>query len=200
MPGLRLAIPSGTERTTNSNNWAVYHANLGNTRAMYMDITNDQGGDFTGGWNNTSPTSSVFSLGNSNETNKSGGSFIAYCWSEIPGYSKFGSYTGNGSSDGVVVELGFRPAWVMVKRVNQAAAWNIMDNKRAGYNSDNDYLQPDNDLAESDGSPGTVDLLSNGFKLRSSSSEVNGSGYGYIYMAFAEAPFVSSGEIPTTAR
>ena len=177
----------------NTNDWTVYHESLGytgggDTYVLFLNLENDYGGGFAGGFNNTAPTSSVFSLGNSNETNKSGGSFIAYCWSEIPGYSKFGSYTGNGSSDGVVVELGFRPAWVMVKRVNQAAAWNIMDNKRAGYNSDNDYLQPDNDLAESDGSPGTVDLLSNGFKCTTTSGTHNNSGGTFVYMAFAAQP------------
>ena len=177
----------------NTNDWTVYHESLGytgggDTYVLFLNLENDYGGGFAGGFNNTAPTSSVFSLGNSNETNKSGGSFIAYCWSEIPGYSKFGSYTGNGSSDGVVVELGFRPAWVMVKRVNQAAAWNIMDNKRAGYNSDNDYLQPDNNLAESDGSPGTVDLLSNGFKCTTTSGTHNNSGGTFVYMAFAAQP------------
>ena len=177
----------------NTNDWTVYHESLGytgggDTYVLFLNLENDYGGGFAGGFNNTAPTSSVFSLGNSNETNRSGGSFIAYCWSEIPGYSKFGSYTGNGSSDGVVVELGFRPAWVMVKRVNQAAAWNIMDNKRAGYNSDNDYLQPDNDLAESDGSPGTVDLLSNGFKCTTTSGTHNNSGGTFVYMAFAAQP------------
>ena len=177
----------------NTNDWTVYHESLGytgggDTYVLFLNLENDYGGGFAGGFNNTAPTSSVFSLGNSNETNRSGGSFIAYCWSEIPGYSKFGSYTGNGSSDGVVVELGFRPAWVMVKRVNQAAAWNIMDNKRAGYNSDNDYLQPDNNLAESDGSPGTVDLLSNGFKCTTTSGTHNNSGGTFVYMAFAAQP------------
>ena len=177
----------------NTNDWTVYHESLGytgggDTYVLFLNLENDYGGGFAGGFNNTAPTSSVFSLGNSNETNRSGGSFIAYCWSEIPGYSKFGSYTGNGSSDGVVVELGFRPAWVLVKRINQAASWSLHDNKRAGYNSDNDYLHPDLSQAESDGSPGTIDLLSNGFKCTTTAGTHNNSGGTFVYMAFAAQP------------
>ena len=125
---------------------------------------------------------------------------IAYCWAEIPGYSKFGSYVGNGLTDGTYVHLGFKPAWVMVKRTNQAAAWNIMDNKRAGYNSDNDYLQPDNSLAESDGSSGTIDLLSNGFKCTTTAGTHNNSGGNFIYMALAEQPGVTPFDTFPNAR
>ena len=176
----------------NANNWTVYHESLGsssgNTNVQFLDLDNDIGGGFAGGYNNTAPTSSVFSLGNSDETNRSGGSFMAYCWSEVPGFSKFGSYTGNGSTDGAMVELGFRPAFVLLKRYNSAASWVLHDNKRAGYNGDNDYLHADNSQSESDGSSGTIDFLSNGFKLRMTAGTHNGSGDLYIYMAFAEQP------------
>ncbi len=176
----------------NTNDWVVYHESLGsssgNTNVQFLNLSNDIGGGFAGGYNNTAPTSSVFSLGNSTETNRSGGSFIAYCWSEVPGFSKFGSYTGNGSTDGRFVYIGFRPAFVLLKRYNSAASWVLHDNKRSGYNGDNDYFHPDNTQAESDGSTGTIDFLSNGFKLKMTAGTHNGSGDTYIYMAFAEQP------------
>jgi len=103
------------QRTGNTNNWPVYHESTGNTKALYLDLTNNSGGVFTGAWNNTSPTSSVFSLGNSVETNRNNSSYIAYCWTEIEGFSKFGSYVGNSSADGPFVYCGFKPAWVMIK-------------------------------------------------------------------------------------
>ncbi len=176
----------------NTNDWVVYHESLGsssgNTNVQFLNLSNDIGGGFAGGYNNTAPTSSVFSLGNSTETNRSGGSFIAYCWSEVPGFSKFGSYIGNGSTDGRFVYIGFRPAFVLLKRYNSAASWVLHDYKRSGYNGDNDYFHPDNTQAESDGSTGTIDFLSNGFKLRMTAGTHNGSGDKYIYMAFAEQP------------
>ena len=174
----------------NTNDWVVYHESLGsssgNTNVQFLNLSNDIGGGFAGGYNNTAPTSSVFSLGNSTETNRSGGSFIAYCWSEVPGFSKFGSYTGNGSTDGRFVYIGFRPAFVLLKRYNSAASWVLHDNKRSGYNGDNDYLHPDQNLAESDGSTGTIDFLSNGFKLRMTAGTHNDGTI--VYMAFAEQP------------
>ena len=175
------------ERTTNSNNWAVYHASLGNTRAMYMDITNDQGGDFTGGWNNTSPTSSVFSLGDSVETNRSSGSFMAYCWAEVPGFSKFGSYEGNNSTDGPYIHLGFRPAWVMIKNADAGSTeWYILDSARDTDNPVGQYLSASSEAAEA--TYVFYDFLSDGFKLRNTGSAQNPSSQTIIYMAFAEQP------------
>ena len=187
------------ERTTNSNNWAVYHASLGNTRAMYMDITNDQGGDFTGGWNNTSPTSSVFSLGNSVETNRSSGNFIAYCWSEVPGFSKFGSYEGNNNANGTYIHLGFRPAWVMIKNVDAGSTeWYILDNKRDTDNPVGQYLSASSTAAEA--TYVFYDFLSNGFKLRNTGSAQNPSGQTIIYMAFAEQQGVTPFDTFPNAR
>ena len=175
------------ERTTNSNNWAVYHANLGNTRAMYMDITNDQGGDFTGGWNNTSPTSSVFSLGNSVETNRSSGSFIAYCWAEVPGFSKFGEYYGDNNSDGPYVYLGFRPAWVMIKNADAGSTeWYILDSARDTDNPVGQYLSASSEAAEA--TYVFYDFLSDGFKLRNTGAAQNPDNQRIIFMAFAEEP------------
>ena len=119
----------------------------------------------------------------------------------MDGFSKFGSYTGNGSADGPFVYTGFKPAWVMTKRTNSTGSWIIMDSKRSQFNQMSDYLLADSTAAEV-GSSGTVDIdfLSNGFKLRSNPNGFNGSGDVIIYMAFAEHPFVGDGTSPVTAR
>jgi hypothetical protein len=144
------------------------------------------------------PTTALFQPGNSNDSNGSSDDMIAYCFAEKQGYSKIGSYTGNGNADGAFVYTGFKPAWLMIKRTDSTGNWFIFDNKREGYNPDNDRLIADSTLTEAD--PGESDLLSNGFKLRFTSGNVNGSGGTYIYMAFAEHPFVSSKGVPVTAR
>ena len=192
----------------NANDWVVYHESLGNssgnTNVQFLNLTNDIGGGFAGGYNNTAPTSSVFSLGNSVETNRSGGSFMAYCWTEIPGYSKFGSYTGNGSSDGVFVHLGFRPAWLLVKNYSSAYNWILMDSTRSTENPMNDYFLPDSNSAEGTNSTTIqIDFLSNGFKWRGSSSGndyINRNGDNFIYMAFAEQPGTTPFETFPNAR
>ena len=129
------------------------------------------------------------SSGNRPLTNTSGSNYVAYFFSSVAGYSKAGSYTGNGSTDGTFIFVGFRPAYIILKRTNSAAAWIVHDNRRAGYNGDNDYLQPDDATADSDGSSGTLDILSNGFKLRSTPGTHNGSGDTFIYFAIAESSF-----------
>ena len=113
-----------------------------------LDLNNDSGGAFTGAWNNTSPTSNVFYLGNSNETNRSSGNFIVYCFSEVTGYSKFGSFTGNGDSDGTFVFTGFRVAWLMTKRTDSSSDWYIYDNRRPAFNVNNILISPHNNRAE----------------------------------------------------
>jgi hypothetical protein len=112
---------------------------------------------------------------------------VAYCWTPIAGYSAFGSYTGNGSADGSFVYTGFRPKFVMIKRTDVADAWLILDTARLGYNGGNVALLPNSASAE--GSSSYMDILSNGFKVRLTSAEINASGGTYIYMAFAENPF-----------
>ena len=180
----------------NANNWFVYHYSLGATKQLILQET-DAEASFTATWNDTEPTSSVFSVGTSNGTNRSGGGLIAYCFAEKKGYSKFGSYTGNGNADGTFVYTGFKPAFLMVKRSSATEDWEILDNKRLGYNGANKQVRPNTNAAENDYAP--TDFVSNGFKFRSANASINGSGT-YIFMAFAENPFVTSTGVPATAR
>jgi hypothetical protein len=169
------------------NDWYVYHSGL--TSASYYINLNATGAQALAAsvWNGTAPTSSVFSLGSSSSANASGATYVAYCWAEIAGFSAFGSYTGNGSTNGVFVYTGFRPAYLLIKRSSGVEDWFIFDNKRLGYNVDNNYLYTD--LNNVEGSLDYLDILSNGFKLRSTSTSTNASGSTYIYAAFAENPF-----------
>ena len=149
-----------------------------------------------------SPTSSVFSVGADGETNNNGSTMIAYCFAEKQGYSKFGSYIGNGSTDGTFVYTGFKPAFVMVKNTAITEQWSMHDNKR------NDNVIPnyarltaDNSQAEDTNTTfAKVELFSNGFKLGNSADVINDSGAKFIYMAFAEAPLVGTNNVPCTAR
>ena len=127
---------------------------------------------------------------------------IAYCWHSVEGFSKFGTYTGNGSADGPFVWCGFRPAFILVKEYTSADDWLIYDAARDPYNVAGRVLRPDTAAAEFDGRGGSrdVDFLSNGFKFRSSNATMNGSGAGYIFMAFAEHPFGGDGVAPVPAR
>ena len=180
--------------------WAVYHTGLGgNTYGIHLNTTAARSTE-TSWWNSTSPTSSVFTIGTSGNANDSGNGMIAYCFAEKKGFSKFGSYTGNGSTDGVFCFTGMRPAWIMGKRTDVANNWYIFDSTRNTFNATDKKLRADTSEAENVNSAKTIDILSNGFKLRSSDGEFNASGGSYIYMAFAESPFVTSTGIPTTAR
>jgi hypothetical protein len=139
-------------------------------------------------WNNTAPTSSVFSVGTDGEVNGNGDNMIAYLWSEVAGFSKFGRYTGNGSSDGPFVFCGFRPRWILLKRTDAADDWSIYDTTRLTYNPQDLELFPNSSGAEYDGNR-FVDILSNGFKLRIAGGAYNTSSSTVIFAAFAEAPF-----------
>ena len=186
------------DRSTSGRDWMVYNKNIGNTKYQKLNTTDAETTSSTV-WNNTTPTSSVFSIGTNSYVNGSTKNFIAYCFAEKKGFSKFGSYTGNGSSDGSYIHLGFKPAFIMVKDYTGAGNnWFIWDNKRDGYNVVNRYVRPN--LSDAEGYYEAIDILSNGFKNRNTSGSANGSGTGYIYMAFAESPFVTSTGIPTTAR
>jgi len=184
---------------TSAENWRVGHSSLTSwAYRLILDATSAQTSE-PNAFNSTAPTSTVFSVGTDDSTNKSTNSLIAYCFAEIRGYSKFGSYTGNGSSNGTFVYTGFKPAFIMIKSSSSAAGnWLIQDNKRLGYNASNSELFAN--LTNAEGTNDRTDLLSNGFKARINSGENNSSGVTYIYMAFAENPFVSSTQIPTTAR
>jgi len=178
--------------------WMVYHQSLGNTKALYLNTTNAQltSSVYT---NNTSPTSSVFSLGGWEGNNGSSEDLIAYCFAEKKGFSKFGSYTGNGSSNGPFVYLGFKPAFFMMKRTDSTGEWKLVDNKRFGYNPSNRVLVPSSSAAEQT-DDNIFDIVSNGIKIRNSGAALNASGGSFIYMAFAENPFVTSTGIAGTAR
>jgi len=182
---------------TTTADWRVQHGSLGATKALDLNgtgLANTQAGN----WNNTEPTNSVFSVGTFGATNTNGGTHIAYCFAEKKGYSKFGSYTGNGSADGTFVYTGFKPAFVISKRTDSADWWGIFDNKREGYNETNDPLFANDSGAES---TLAMDILSNGFKSRNTNGGVNASGGSYIYMAFAAEPLVANvgSSIPATA-
>jgi hypothetical protein len=166
--------------------WAVYHASFGNTGALRLNstIANEVDSRY---WNNTTPTSTVFSVGSSSTVNGSSNTQVAYCWSEISGFSKFGSYTGNGSTDGPFVFTNLKPRFIMIKRTDTTSNWTILDTAREGYNVDNDPLYPN--LSDAEGTTDLADILSNGFKLRSTDASVNANAGTYIYAAFAESPF-----------
>ena len=181
--------------------WCVYHHK--NTSAPETDLlvlnTTAATTDTDDRWSDEAPTSSVFTVGDSSQLNASGNTSIAYLWSEKQGYSKFGSYTGNGNADGTFVYTGFRPAWIMIKNISSGSTnWHLYDNKRLGYNVDNDMQRPN--LATADQTDDDLDILSNGFKLRRVTSALSTSGDTYIYMALAEQPFVNSKGVPCNAR
>jgi hypothetical protein len=138
-------------------------------------------------WGTGTVNSTLFSAGGWDVINRSGNTYIAYCFHSVDGYSKMGSYVGNGSTDGTFVYTGFRPAWIMVKASSAVGAWFMFDNKRLGYNSESRRLIADTTDTEAD--PGDFDILSNGFKLGFTSGNANGSGVTYIFLAFAETPF-----------
>ena len=179
--------------------WRVYHASVGNDKTLVLNLTNAAAS--SNSWGNTTPTSSVFTAGRGGDDNMnygSGDTIVAYCFAEKQGYSKFGLYTGNGNADGTFVYTGFRPSWVMAKRTNSTGNWMMFDSKRDTFNVMDSYVVAHSNQAEADFP--FVDFLSNGFKWRHTSSHANASASTYIYMAFAEHPFVSSTGTPTTAR
>ena len=182
--------------------WHCYHSGL--TNANYYILLNSTAAQAsqTSIWQGTTPTSSVFSIGVNGSTNASGQTYIAYCFAEVKGYSKFGSYIGNGSTDGTFIYTGFKPAMVIIKVSSTTENWVIRDNKRDTFNNVYKQLLPNASSAEDTSNDGRFsnDFLSNGFKLRATHASTNQSGATYIYMAFAENPFVSSKGIPTTAR
>ena len=180
--------------------WAVYHA--GNTSApetetIWLNST-DATADRTPEWNDTAPTSSVFTLGDGESVNKDTITYIAYLWSEKQGFSKFGGWTGNGNADGAFVYTGFRPSMILLKVTDITGDWRIFDTTRDTYNVADAIIYPS--AANAEGTETFADFLSNGFKIRSSSDSYNGSGNTYIYAAFAEQPFVNSNGVPCNAR
>ena len=179
-------------------NWNVWHKDFSGSEVAYLNLTNAKNSDGNV-WANSPPTSSVFYVGNS-EVNANTRNYVAYCFAEKQGYSKFGSYTGNGSEDGPFVYTGFKPQWIMFKNTGAAEEWVLQDTTRNPNNPVTKNIRVDSNIAEADASNIDIDFLSNGFKNRSDQAQVNSNGVVYIYMAFAEHPFVSSEGVPVTAR
>ena len=192
--GVTPAMIITKNRTTGSTNWVTWHQSLPSATAtdagyIYLDST---GAASTTSvfYNGTQITSSSFGLrGNNSNVNASSNNYVAYCWTPIAGFSSFGSYTGNGSTDGPFVYTGFRPKFVMIKRTDSGNNWFILDSSRNTYNLSNAQLLPNSSAVESTNTDCNIDMLSNGFKLRTALDASNGSGGTYIYMAFAENPF-----------
>jgi hypothetical protein len=189
-----------------ADSWAVYHsANTAAPETDYLILDTTAGtADDAAWWNDTAPTSTVFTVNTDHSVNADGETYVAYCFTSIQGYSKFGIYTGNGNADGPFVYTGFRPAFVMLKRYDSGTnSWYMWDNQRNPFNAGaDDNLWANNNSAENTDDYG-FDALSNGFKIRATSTNLNADGGTYIYMAFAEQPFVTSddgGSIPCTAR
>ena len=180
--------------------WWVYHKDLTNDGYVQLDDTTSNQDGSTNVWRNTAPTSTVFKVGLDSIAAANGRTMVAYCFAPIQGYSKFGSYTGNGSEDGPFVYLGFKPQWILFKNAGAAEEWVLQDTTRNPNNPVTKNIRVDSSIAEADASSIDIDFLSNGFKNRSDQAQVNSSGVTYIYMAFAEHPFVSSKGVPTTAR
>jgi hypothetical protein len=175
-----------------TSNWTFYTTIVDGTLDYFsLDLTDAKADSGL-----SSPTSSVFSQ---SAIGGSGGNAVAYCFAEKKGFSKFGSYTGNGSADGTFVYTGFKPAFVMIRSSSLTTQWSIVDNKRATFNQANNVLYPNLNNAEVS-LYDFRDYLSNGFKLRTTDTQINASGASYIYMAFAENPLVGTNNIPTTAR
>ena len=187
---------------SNADTWAVYHESVGATKYMELDTT-AVAQTSTQPWNDTAPTSSLFTVGNWSATNGSGRTYIAYCFAEKKGFSKFGEYTGNGSTNGPFIYTGFKPAFIIYKGITGSADnWEMHDIKRETFNPVDRLLYPNATSAESDPASTTdrLDIVSNGFKMRTGSADYNNSGTKYLYIAFAENPIVGSNNIPAVGQ
>jgi len=180
--------------------WITWVKGFSGTQYLTMQTTNAvaTSADI---WNSTVPSTDVFSIGTNSSMNTSSATYIAYCFADVKGFSKFGSYTGNGSTDGPFIYTGFKPAWFLVKQSSASGQhWYLFDNKRDTFNAVTRQLYPSLSNAESNDTGSPIDFTSNGVKIRNTSGHDNTSGATYIYMAFSESPFTTSTGIPTTAR
>ena len=186
-----------------NDNWFVYHR--GNTSApetdkLKLDETGGTADDNTI-WNDTAPTSSVFTVGTTNGVNKDDSNFIAYLWTSIQGFSHVGSYSGNGNADGIFVYTGFSPQYILIKKNEATKSWYIRDTKRNPRNGPTSlFLVTEGTDIEYSGAHMDVDFLSNGFKCRNADNAQNANATSYIYMAFADAPLVNSEGVPCNAK
>jgi hypothetical protein len=189
--------------STSGRDWVIWHKALGgaSSTADLLLFTTDAKITSSGYWGSSAPSSTTFGVGNTNNNNANGNNHIAYCFAEKTGYSKFGSYTGNGNADGTFIYTGFKPAFLMVKCTsNSGESWLMQDSKRIGYNGITQGLLANSNSAEASETYQEVDFLSNGFKWKGTDTRVNANGYSYIYMAFAEAPLVGTNNVPANAR
>ena len=179
-------------------NWQVYHVSRGNTGNLVLNDTDAFSVD-SSRWDDTTPSSTVWTMGSGATVNYSGRNFMAYLWADVTGYSCINAYYGNGAADGPMIYTGFKPAWIMIKNSERAtSSWFIWDDKRQGYNIDNDHLYINDDRGED--TQDSIDILSNGFKIRKSDAAINGDYKICIFAAFASNPFVNSNGAPGTSR
>ena len=196
----KLVIAKNRERVSD---WLVYHAGMDATGDYALFLHSNSAKDNSQNyWGDTEATTSAFSVGTRQENNQSGEDIIAYCFADVQGFSKVsGKYTGNGSSDGVYLHLGFFPSFLMVKRIDSHNQWIMMDTKRTPANTGTvPELFADLSAAENSATDGRFDFLANGVKARGTNAAVNASGATYIYMAWADTPFVNSKGVPANAR
>ena len=180
-----------------SSQWAVYHYKVGNTKYLALNDA-DAEATYSGYWNDTSPTTTVFSVGSDGDVSGGNGEeVISYCFAPIKGYSKIGNYTGNGNADGPFVYTGFKPA-LIIKKGTGSGDWHISDNKQNSFNAFDNALRPNVTNGTETGN--TLDFLSNGFKIRNTGGSWNSNGSTYIYMAFAQNPFVATNNVAATAK
>ena len=193
------------KKTGQGANWGIGSVHIDNW-TDYLTFTTGGNSDDANFWNDTAPTTTVFSIGSSGNLNTSSQTHVAYCFAPIQGFSKFGSYTGNGNASGSYIHLGFRPAMVILKRTDTTGGWITADNKRDPSNVVGNLIYP-NDSTSGQAlhtSHTPLDFLSTGMKMRSSNltgtTSLNISGASYFYMAWAEQPFVNSKGVPCNAR
>ena len=184
--------------SSGSRDWRVWHQNLTSASKYLILSSSATEGNDTATWNNTLPTNLVFSSAGSGEVNQSGNEFIAYCFAEKQGYSKCGQYIGNGVATGNFIYTGFRPKYILSKKITGTGSWNIVDADRLGYNRSNERMYANN--TSGDGGDTVVDIYSNGFSWYDDGGDMNTAGDKYMYYAVAEAPLVGTNNVPCTAR
>ena len=181
--------------------WAVGHKAMDSGFDYFMFLDADSAkGNADNVFNDTAPSSSVITLGNAGDTNANTETYVAYCFAPKQGFSKFGKYSGNGNANGTFVYTGFRPAFIITKRTDSAGSWGMFDNKRSPFNVVDDRQNANLAEADQEHADNSHDFLSNGFKVRTSDNQYNNSSGTYVFMAFAEQPFVNSNGVPCTAR
>jgi len=190
------------KRIDSTSQWSVYHESVGNTKHVILNSTAVQVTS-SAYWNDTSPTASVFSIGSGTDVNASGGTYVAYCWAQKTGFSAFGKYLGNYQDNGPFVYTGIKPKFILIRQYNDTGQWRLYDTKREIHGQGDllKYLAAESSATEVTTTDGGLDILSNGFKIRSSGGnhDLNGNQDPYLYMAFGQT-LVSSNNVPTTAR